>query len=56
MEDFEHDVTLRIAQGLDFILRVGEAHPMEVLSDCLYSYRISKTSGTIPNSSALDRR
>jgi glycosyltransferase involved in cell wall biosynthesis len=37
---------LRIGQGYDFILRVGEQHPMVALGDCLYSYRIHPCSVT----------
>jgi len=34
------------AEGLDFIIRVGEKLPMMVLGECLYSYRISAGSAT----------
>jgi glycosyltransferase involved in cell wall biosynthesis len=34
------------AEGLDFILRVGEKLPMMVVGECLYSYRISAGSAT----------
>jgi len=37
---FCFEPTLRIGQGLDYILRVGENHPMLVLGECLYSYRV----------------
>ncbi len=44
--DLEFDPDLRIAQGLDYILRVGEKYPLEVLGECLYSYRILQSSRT----------
>jgi glycosyltransferase involved in cell wall biosynthesis len=40
VREFCYEPTLRIGQGFDFILRVGEHHPMLVLGECLYSYRI----------------
>lgn len=39
--DFRYDEALRIAEGYDYILRVGERFPMWVLGECLYSYRIN---------------
>ncbi len=38
--------SLFIGQGFDFNLRVGEEHPMMVLGECLYSYRVSAGSRT----------
>ncbi|WP_285674769.1 glycosyltransferase family 2 protein, partial [Paralimibaculum aggregatum] len=43
---FGFEPALRTCQGMDFILRVGEAHPMEVIGRCLLHYRISMTSNT----------
>ncbi|MDX9912626.1 MAG: glycosyltransferase family A protein [Phycisphaerales bacterium] len=43
------DPTLRIGEGLDFILRIGEKSPMMVLGECLYSYRIHDASLTHAN-------
>lgn len=37
---FYYEPTLWIGQGFDYILRVGEHHPMLVLGKCLYSYRV----------------
>lgn len=37
---------LRIGQGVDFVLRVGEEHPMVVVEDCLYGYRVHRRSTT----------
>ena len=38
------DERFRIGQGIDFILRVGECCPMEVMGECLYTYRINYRS------------
>jgi glycosyltransferase involved in cell wall biosynthesis len=46
LEGMEYDPSLRRAQGLDFILRLGEKHPMLVLDRCLYSYRVRRDVGT----------
>lgn len=40
------DTELRIGQGVDLVLRVGEAHPLRVLGTPLYSYRVDRTSTT----------
>jgi glycosyltransferase involved in cell wall biosynthesis len=39
--DLRYDEALRIGEGYDYILRVGEQFPMWVLGECLYSYRIN---------------
>lgn len=44
---------LRIGQGYDYILRVGEKWPMTVLEDCLYTYRVVEGSAT---RSGVERR
>src|SRR5690606_34267284 len=44
--DIEYEPALRIGQGFDHILRVGERHPMIVLGECLYSYRVARRSNT----------
>lgn len=41
-----YDPDLRIGQGYDYILRVGETRPMMVLGECLYSYRVHRGSNT----------
>lgn len=41
-----YETTLQVGEGLDYILRVGENHPMVVLGECLYSYRIHSDSLT----------
>ncbi len=40
VQKFCYEPSLRIGQGFDYILRVGEHHPMLVLGECLYSYRV----------------
>lgn len=42
----EYDPELRIGQGYDYILKVGEKYPMKALDECLYSYRINFDSNT----------
>lgn len=49
VRDLKYDHSFRIGQGYDYILRVGEKHPMVVLAECLYSYRIHSTSVTKGN-------
>ncbi|MDX2148545.1 MAG: glycosyltransferase [Planctomycetota bacterium] len=46
VRDLAYDEELRIGQGYDYILRVGERSPMLVLGQCLYSYRVHKQSVT----------
>ncbi len=42
----EYAPDLRLAQGVDYILRVGERFPLLVLGECLYSYRVHNESIT----------
>ena len=44
--DLRFDESLRIGQGYDYILRVGERWPMIVIGECLYGYRIHPESIT----------
>lgn len=46
VEGIEYEPTLIIGQGYDYILRVGERHPMVVLGECLYTYRVHDQSRT----------
>ncbi|NLW84233.1 MAG: glycosyltransferase [Phycisphaerae bacterium] len=46
VRDFRYDPELRIGQGWDYILRVGEKFPLMVIGQCLYSYRINLISNT----------
>ncbi len=41
-----YDESLPYCEGVDYILRVGEKHPMSVVGECLYQYRILDTSVT----------
>lgn len=41
VRDFRYDEDLRIGEGYDYIMRVGERFPVRVLGECLYSYRIN---------------
>lgn len=55
----EFDPQLKVAEGLDYILRIGEKHPLMVLGECLYSYRvheksITKTSRDLCNQCMLE--
>ncbi len=51
VKDIQYDPALRIGQGYDYILRVGELFPMRVIDECLYSYRINFKSNTRQSSS-----
>ncbi|MEO0587796.1 MAG: glycosyltransferase family A protein [Planctomycetota bacterium] len=46
VRDILYGADFPICQGHDYILRVGEAHPIEVLGECLYTYRVHRTSIT----------
>jgi hypothetical protein len=46
LDDLRMDEDLRIAQGLDFILRIGERSPLAVVGKSLYSYRVHGRSST----------
>jgi len=46
VSDLRYEPTLRVGQGWDYILRVGERHPMMVIGECLYSYRNHFDSNT----------
>lgn len=46
VDGLRYEPELRIGQGFDYILRVGEMWPMLVLGECLYSYRIHESSVT----------
>jgi len=51
--DLRMSEDLRIGQGLDLILRLGERSPMAVVGECLYRYRVHRSSVT--KSGALKR-
>ena len=44
------------AEGYDYILRVGELHPMIVVGECLYQYRILDTSITRRDPASRQRK
>lgn len=44
--DMRYEPSLKVGAGYDYILRAGELHPMVVLGECLYSYRIHSGSTT----------
>jgi len=46
VRNMRYEPTLRIGQGIDYILRVGERYPMMVLGECLYSWRYHPDSTT----------
>jgi glycosyltransferase involved in cell wall biosynthesis len=46
VRDIRYAPDLRVGQGIDYIFRVGECHPMMVLGECLYSYRVHLDSTT----------
>lgn len=46
VRDLEYEPSLRIGQGYDYLLRVGERFPLMVLGECLYSYRVNPKSVT----------
>jgi glycosyltransferase involved in cell wall biosynthesis len=35
-----YEPSLKVAETFDYIMRIGEQHPMMVLGECLYGYRI----------------
>jgi glycosyltransferase involved in cell wall biosynthesis len=43
---FRYQTNLPLVEASDYVLRVGERHPILVLGECLYSYRILKSSVT----------
>lgn len=57
--EHRYERSLRVGQGIDVILRVGEQHPVEVLGASLYRYRINPESTTrhdpLRTSSMIDR-
>lgn len=53
--DLRYDPTLPYIEAFDYIMRVGERHPMAVLGECLYAYRILSTSVTRRHPAQRDR-
>lgn len=46
VRDLRFEPSLRVAEDVDYILQVGERHPLAVLGECLYSYRVNLNSGS----------
>jgi len=46
VRSLKYDTSLWLNEGFDYILQVGEKHPMRVLGKCLYSYRFHLESIT----------
>lgn len=46
VRDFRYQKNLQYVEAFDYILRIGEQHPMIVLGECLYGYRILWSSVT----------
>ena len=46
VQGLRYDESLLVAQGYDYILRIGEQFPMLVVGETLYGYRIHKQSVT----------
>lgn len=46
VRDLRYEPDLRQGEGYDYILRVGEQFPVQVLGQCLYSYRVHWSSLT----------
>ena len=46
VRDIRYDPSLRFTQGVDYILQIGESHPMLVLGESLYGSRMDPSSLT----------
>jgi glycosyltransferase involved in cell wall biosynthesis len=44
VQDIRFDEELRIGQGVDYVLKVGERHFVMLVPECLYTYRINYNS------------
>jgi glycosyltransferase involved in cell wall biosynthesis len=51
----QYDESLRVGQGYDYVLRIGEQFPVMVLGQCLYSYRVTRASNTRLDSSRREK-
>ena len=52
--DVRYDEALPVVEGYDYIMRVGEQHPLRVVGECLYGYRIHLKSVTRRNPARRD--
>jgi glycosyltransferase involved in cell wall biosynthesis len=55
IRNIRYDSSLPFVEALDYILRIGENHPMIVLGDCLYGYRMHPESLTQSDPHRRDR-
>ena len=55
VRNMRYDPSLRFAQGVDYVMRIGESHPMMVLGDCLYGSRRDPNSLTQSDPQGRDR-
>ena len=55
VRNMRYDPSLPFAEAVDYVLRVGESHPMRVLGNCLYGYRMHPNSLTQSDPHRRDR-
>jgi glycosyltransferase involved in cell wall biosynthesis len=55
IRNMRYDASLPYVEALDYLLRIGENHPMMVLGDCLYGYRMHPNSLTQSDPHPRDR-
>jgi glycosyltransferase involved in cell wall biosynthesis len=55
IRNIRYDPSLPFVEAYDYILRMGESHPMMVLGDCLYQYRMHPNSLTRSDPHRRDR-
>jgi glycosyltransferase involved in cell wall biosynthesis len=55
IRNMRYDSSLPFVEAFDYILRMGESHPMMVLGDCLYGYRMHADSLTRTDPHRRDR-
>jgi glycosyltransferase involved in cell wall biosynthesis len=55
IRNMRYDSALPFVEAVDYILRIGESHPMMVLGDCLYGYRMHANSLTQSDPHRRDR-
>jgi glycosyltransferase involved in cell wall biosynthesis len=55
VRNMRYDPSLPFAEAVDYIFRIGESHPMMVLGDCLYGYRLHANSLTQSDPHRRDR-
>jgi hypothetical protein len=55
IRNMRYDSSLPFVEAYDYILRMGESHPMMVVGDCLYGYRMHPTSLTQSDPHRRDR-